>query len=183
MEESLPRISDIMVLEEFDGKKPRIDRSALIAKSATIIGDVKIGKDSSIWPGVVLRGDMHHIRIGRNVSVQDNSVMHGTANKYPTIVGDNVSIGHNAIVHGCVVGSNCLIGMGSIILEGAEIGDWCIIAAGAVVLEGAKIPSNSIVVGVPAKVKAKVTKEHKQRITENWKEYVKLKNRYIKDGR
>ena len=169
-----------MVLLDFNGKKPKVDKSAFVADNATLIGDVKVGKDASIWPGVVLRGDMHHIRIGKNVSVQDNSVMHGTANKYPTIVGDNVSVGHNAIVHGCTIGSNRLIGMGSIILEGAVVGDWCIVAAGAVVLEKAKIPSNSIVAGVPARIIGKVSKRHRTRITENWKEYVKLKNKYMR---
>ncbi|MDE1834805.1 MAG: gamma carbonic anhydrase family protein, partial [Candidatus Micrarchaeota archaeon] len=116
-------------------------------------------------------------------NVQDNSVMHGTANKYPTIVGDNVSVGHNAIVHGCIVGNNCLIGMGAIILEGAEIGDWCIIGAGAVVPEMAKIPSGSIVLGIPGKVARKVTKDHRARITRNWKVYVELKNNYMKGSK
>lgn len=169
-----------MAIRKYQGKKPRIDKTAYIEKSAEIIGDVQIGKDASVWNGAVLRGDMHYIRIGKNSSVQDNSIMHGTENKYPTIVGDNVSIGHGAIVHGCVIGDNCLIGMGSIILEGAEIGDWCIIGAGAVVTEGAKIPSGSIVLGVPAKIVKKVTEDHKIRITRNWKNYVKLKNTYLR---
>ncbi|MCL5434379.1 MAG: gamma carbonic anhydrase family protein [Candidatus Marsarchaeota archaeon] len=168
-----------MPIIKFGTKKPKIDRTAFVAGSAVIIGDVEIGKNSSIWYGTVLRGDMHYIRIGSNVSVQDNSVMHGTADKFPTIVGNNVSIGHNAIVHGCTIGDNCLIGMGSIILEGAKIGDWCIIAAGAVVPEGSTIPSHSIVMGVPGRVRGKVTPAHKARITRNWKAYVKLKGRYL----
>ncbi|MCL4404929.1 gamma carbonic anhydrase family protein [Candidatus Marsarchaeota archaeon] len=162
----------------FGNKFPEIDASAFVAENATIIGDVKIGEKSSIWYGVVLRGDMNYIRIGKNVSVQDNSVMHGTANKFPTIIGDNVSIGHNAIVHGCTIGSNCLVGMGSIILEGAKIGDWCIIAAGAVIPEGAQIPDGSVVMGIPGKVKSKITEEHKNRITRNWKAYVELASHY-----
>ncbi len=168
-----------MATYKYMGRAPRIDPSAYIAGSADIIGDVTVGKDSSIWNGVVLRGDMHYIRIGRNTSVQDNSVVHGTATKYPTIVGNNVSVGHGAIVHGCTIGDNCIIGMGSIILEGAEIGDWCIIGAGAVVTEGARIPSGSIVLGVPGKIVRKVTVEHKSRITRNWKSYVKLKDGYM----
>jgi len=167
------------MLAEFNGKKPKIDETVYIADSAEIIGDVEIGENSSIWHGAVLRGDSHYIKIGKNTSVQDNSVLHGTVDRFPTIVGDNVSVGHNAIVHGCVIGNNCIIGMGSIILEGAEIGDWCIIGACSVVTEGAKIPSESIVIGIPGKVVKKVSEEHKSRITENWKAYVELKNHYM----
>lgn len=169
-----------MPIRSYQGKKPKIDKTAYVEKSAQLIGDVRIGKNSSIWNGAVLRGDMHYIKIGNNSSVQDNSVMHGTLTKFPTIVGDNVSIGHGAIVHGCVIGDNCLIGMGSIILEGAEVGDWCIIGAGAVVTEGARIPSGSIVIGIPGKVVKQVTEEHKIRITRNWKNYVRLKGTYKK---
>jgi len=168
-----------MPLIKFKGKKPSISKSAFIAENATLIGDVSIGSNSSIWYGVVLRGDMNYIRIGNNVSVQDNSVMHGTANKFPTIIGNNVSIGHNAIVHGCTIGNNCLIGMGCIILEGSKIGDWCIIAAGAVVPEGMDIPNGSVVMGVPGKITAKVTQRHKGRITRNWKAYVALMKDYL----
>jgi carbonic anhydrase/acetyltransferase-like protein (isoleucine patch superfamily) len=170
----------IMALVSFGGKMPRIGKRAYVAENATLIGDVSLGEDSSVWYGAVLRGDMHYIKIGKNCSVQDNSVMHGTADRFPTVVGDNVSIGHNAIVHGCTIGNNCIIGMGAIILEGAEIGDWCIIGAGAVVPEGMVIGSNSVVFGMPAKVAKKVTAEHRSRITRNWKAYVRLKDRYLK---
>jgi carbonic anhydrase/acetyltransferase-like protein (isoleucine patch superfamily) len=169
-----------MGIEAFNGKTPKVDKTAFVAGNATLIGDVTIGSDSSVWYGTVLRGDMHYIKIGKNSSVQDNSVLHGTADKYPTIVGDNVSIGHNAIVHGCTIAGNCIIGMGSVILEGAEIGEWCIIGAGAVVPEGVKIPAGSIVMGVPARVVKNVTEEHKSRITRNWKAYVELKETYLK---
>jgi carbonic anhydrase/acetyltransferase-like protein (isoleucine patch superfamily) len=89
------------MIVEFDGKKPKIHPTAYVAETAEIIGDVTLGRNSSIWNGAILRGDMHYIKIGKNSNVQDNSILHGTANKFPTIVGDNVSIGHNAIVHGC----------------------------------------------------------------------------------
>ncbi len=169
-----------MSIRGYLGKKPIIHKTAYIEENATIIGDVEIGKDSSIWNGAVLRGDLHYIKIGKNTNVQDNAVLHGTADYYPTIVGDNVSIGHNAIVHGCIIGKNCLIGMGSIILEGAIIGDWCIIGAGAVVTEKVKISNNSIVLGIPGKPVNKITVAHKVRITRNWKAYVALKNSYLK---
>lgn len=166
------------MLKEFGGKKPRVGNNVYISETSEIIGDVEMGDNSSVWNGAVLRADTHYIRIGTNTSIQDNCVLHGTENKYPTVVGNNVSVGHNAIVHGCVIGSNCIIGMGSIILEGAEVGDWCIIGAGAVVTEGTKIPDGSIVLGVPGKVVGKVTEEHKKRITDNWKSYIDLKNRH-----
>ncbi len=170
----------LMSIREYLGKKPNIHKTAYVENSAIIVGDVEIGKDSSIWNGAVLRGDMHYIKIGKNTSVQDNAVLHGTADYYPTIIGDNVSIGHSALVHGCSIGKNCLIGMGSIILEGAKIGDWCIIGAGTVVMEKASIPNNSIVLGIPGRVRSKITSEHKERITRNWKAYVNLKNSYLK---
>ncbi len=172
-----------MPIRGYLGKKPQIHDTAYVEDSAMVIGDVRIGRDSSIWNGAVLRADMHYIKIGKNTSIQDNSVLHGTAGKFPTIVGDNVSIGHNAIVHGCVVGDNCLIGMGSIILEGARIGNWCIIGAGAVVTEGARVPSNSIVLGIPGKVARNVTPLHRSRITRNWKAYVRLKETYLRAQR
>ncbi|MEM3841279.1 MAG: gamma carbonic anhydrase family protein [Candidatus Micrarchaeaceae archaeon] len=164
----------------FKGVCPKIPKSAYVASTAEVIGAVNIGENSSIWPGAVLRGDMHYIRIGKNTSIQDNTVMHGTADRFPTIVGDNVTIGHLALVHGCTIGDNCIIGMGAIILEGAKIGNWCIIGAGAVIPEGKEIPDNSIVFGIPGKVAGKVTKVHKERITRNWKAYVKLSREYMK---
>ena len=174
-----------MALVRYGANSPRIGKSVFVAPTATIVGDVRVGRDSSIWYGAVIRGDMHYVRIGKSSSVQDNAVFHGTADKYPTIIGDNVSVGHNAIVHGCTIGSNCLIGMGSIILEGAKIGDWCIVGAGAVVPEGMVIPPKSIVMGIPARIRGRITQRHKKRITHNWKAYVALKDTYIeadKDG-
>lgn len=166
------------MISKFCNKMPKIHGSAYIAESAEIIGDVRIAKNASIWPGAVLRGDMHYIEIGENTNVQDNSVMHGTADKFPTILGKNVSVGHNAIVHGCTIGDNCIIGMGSIILEGATIGKWCIIGAGAVVTEGAKIQDSSIALGIPARVAGKITPSHRLRISRNWRAYVSLMKKY-----
>lgn len=173
-------VKGINMIKGFRGKFPKVDKTVYVASSAELIGEVEVGENSSIWNGVVLRGDMHYIKIGKNSSVQDNSVMHGTADDYPTIVGNNVTIGHGAVVHGCKIGDNCLIGMGAIILEGAEIGDWCIIGAGSVVTEGSRIPDESIVLGVPGKVVGKVTEEHKKRIEKNRKAYLVLKNEYMK---
>ncbi|MCC6287059.1 MAG: gamma carbonic anhydrase family protein [Chitinophagaceae bacterium] len=133
------------------GVHPSIGENCYIAPNATIIGDVVMGNDCSIWFNAVLRGDVNAIRIGNKVNIQDGAVIHCTYQKTQAVIGDNVSIGHNAIVHGCKVHDNVLIGMGAIVMDNAEIGSFSIIAAGAVVLEGTKVEPNSIYAGVPAK--------------------------------
>lgn len=139
------------MIMDYKGKSPMIDKSAFVAENATVIGDVEIGADSSVWFGAVLRGDEAPITIGRGSNVQDNAVLH-CDHRSPMSIGDNVTIGHGAIVHGATIGDNVLIGMGAIVLNGASIGENCIVGAGAVVKENADIPANSMLVGVPAKV-------------------------------
>lgn len=136
---------------DYKGISPEIDESAFVAENAAVIGDVKIGAESSVWFGAVIRGDEAPISIGRGSNVQDNAVLHCDHGS-PMRIGDNVTIGHGAIVHGATIGDNVLIGMGAIVLDGARIGDNCIVGAGAVVKENADIPAASMVVGVPAKV-------------------------------
>lgn len=133
------------------GVLPVMGQNCFIAPNATIVGDVIMGDDCSVWFNTVIRGDVNSIRIGNKVNIQDGAVIHCTYQKTKTIIGNNVSIGHNAIVHGCIVHDNVLIGMGSIVMDNAEIGSNSIIAAGAVVLEGTKIESGVIYAGVPAK--------------------------------
>lgn len=133
------------------GVYPTIGENCYIAPNATIVGDVVMGTDCSIWFNAVVRGDVNAIRIGNKVNIQDGAVIHCTYQKTQTIIGNNVSIGHNAIVHGCKVQDNVLIGMGAIVMDNAEIGSFSIIAAGAVVLEGTKVEPNTIYAGVPAK--------------------------------
>ncbi|MFT3948862.1 MAG: gamma carbonic anhydrase family protein [Agriterribacter sp.] len=133
------------------GVHPTIGENCYIAPNATIVGDVEMGNDCSIWFNAVVRGDVNAIRIGNKVNIQDGAVIHCTYQKTQAIIGDNVSIGHNAIVHGCKVHDNVLIGMGAIVMDNAEIGSFSIIAAGAVVLEGTKVEPNAIYAGVPAK--------------------------------
>jgi len=123
-----------MVIEHH-GKKPKIHPDAFVAETAVVIGDVTIGKDSSIWYGAVLRGDINSITIGERTSIQDNCVVHVDEDK-PVVVGDDVTVGHGVILHGCKIGNKVLVGMGAVILDGAEIGDGAIVAAGAVVKEG-----------------------------------------------
>lgn len=167
------------MIMSFRSKSPKVDKTTYVANSVELIGNIEIGKNSSIWNGAVLRGDINYIKIGKNSNIQDNSVIHSTTN-YPTIIGNNITIGHNAIIHGCKIGNNCLIGMGAIILKDVEIGDWCIIGAGSVVTEHSRIPSKSIVLGIPGKITRKITKKHKERIEKNWKEYCNLKKEYMK---
>ncbi len=122
-----------------------------IAPNATIVGDVIMGDDCSVWFNAVIRGDVNSIRLGNKVNVQDGAVIHCTYLKTQAIIGNNVSIGHNAIVHGCVIEDNVLIGMGAIVMDNVKVGSNCIIAAGAVVLENTQIPPGCIYAGVPAK--------------------------------
>ena len=132
---------------------PRVHPTAYIDDSAHVIGDVEIGEESSVWMAVVIRGDVHRIRIGRRSNVQDGTVVHVMKDTHPTLIGDDVTIGHAAIVHGCVIEDRCLIGMGAILLNGAGVGSGSIVAAGALVVEGMQIPPRSLVMGSPAKVK------------------------------
>jgi carbonic anhydrase/acetyltransferase-like protein (isoleucine patch superfamily) len=135
------------------GRFPRVHPTAYIDFSAQVIGDVEIGEESSIWMCVVIRGDVHRIRIGRRSNVQDGTVVHVMKDTHPTTIGDEVTIGHGALVHGCTIEDRCLIGMGAILLNGAHVGSGSIVAAGSLVPEGTRIPPRSLVMGVPGKVK------------------------------
>jgi carbonic anhydrase/acetyltransferase-like protein (isoleucine patch superfamily) len=145
------------MLRPYRGTLPRVHPTAYIDDSAQIIGDVEIGEESSVWMSVVIRGDVHRIRIGRRTNVQDGAVVHVMKDAHPTAVGDNVTIGHGAIVHGCTVEDQCLIGMGAILLNGSHIGTQTIVAAGTLVVEGMKVPPRSLVMGSPGKVKRLLT--------------------------
>lgn len=140
-----------MVIKEVNGKYPQIPEDCFVAENATIIGDVTIGSQCSIWYNAVVRGDVHYIKIGNKVNVQDGAVIHCTYQKHPIEIGNNVSIGHNAIVHGCKVNDNVLIGMGAIVMDNCVIGSNSIIAAGAVVTQNTVVEPGSIYAGVPAK--------------------------------
>lgn len=139
------------LIKEVRGYTPQIGDDSYLAENATIVGDVIMGKQCSVWFNAVIRGDVNSIRIGNKVNIQDGAVIHCTYEKTKTILGNNVSIGHNALVHGCTVHDNVLIGMGSIVMDNCEIGSNTIIAAGAVVLENTKVESGAIYAGVPAK--------------------------------
>jgi len=133
--------------------------NCFIAPNATIVGDVVMGKDCSVWFNAVVRGDVNSIRMGDKVNIQDGAVIHATYQKTKTLIGNNVSIGHNAIVHGCTVEDNVLIGMGAIVMDNAHIGSNTIIAAGAVVLENTQVEAGCIYAGVPAKKVKTISQE------------------------
>ena len=147
---------------------PEIGEGAFVAETAVIVGDVKIGRDCSIWFNAVLRGDVNSITIGDRTNIQDGVVIHTLYDKSPrpsqTHIGNDVSVGHNATVHGAVIEDNCLIGMGSTILDNAVVHSGCIVAAGALVLSGAELEPNSLYAGVPAKRIREVTPEQREQI-------------------
>jgi carbonic anhydrase/acetyltransferase-like protein (isoleucine patch superfamily) len=157
----------------FDGVTPEVDPTAFVAPNASVIGRVKLAANSSVFYGAVLRGDIDSISIGAGSNVQDNVSMH-TDVGIKLVVGSGVSIGHNAVVHGCTVEDDCLIGMGSIILNHAVIGAGSLVAAGAVVLEGTVVPPGSLVAGVPAKVRRELTAEEREHVKLNASHYVDL---------
>ncbi|MCY6371905.1 gamma carbonic anhydrase family protein [Clostridium ganghwense] len=165
------------MMHKFNNKYPNIHEKTFLASSSDIIGDVILNEDSSVWFGAVLRGDDNQIIVGKGVNIQDNCSIH-SAEKYPTKIGDYSNIGHNCVIHACKVGKECLIGMGSIILDGAEIGDNTIIGAGSLVTGGKKIPSGVLCVGSPAKVIRELTEEEKKHIMDNTNHYINLADQY-----
>lgn len=157
---------------------PKIDPTVFVAEGARVIGEVTIGENSGIWYNTVLRGDTHPILIGKYTNIQDNSTVH-VMHDYPCEIGDYVTVGHGAIVHGCIIGNNCLVGMGAVILSYAQIGDNCIIAAGSVVPERKVIPPNSMVMGVPGKVVRTLTNQEVEAIRKSAIEYHQLAKDYL----
>ncbi len=146
----MPRHPEAIV-RTFRDAAPRIDPSAWVAPGAVVVGDVEIGPDSSVWYGVVLRGDVHHIRVGARTNIQDGSVVHVTMDRFPAVIADEVTVGHRAVVHGCRVGEGALIGIGAIVLDGAEVGEEALVGAGSVVTPGTVVAPRTLVVGTPAK--------------------------------
>ncbi len=156
-----------MTLDErfatFLAKDPQVPASAYVAPQATLIGDVRLGEQASVWPGCVLRGDINYIRIGDRSNVQDGAIVH-LADDFPVLVGKDVTIGHAAIIHACTIEDECLVGMGATIMDGAVIGHNSIVGAGALVTNGANIPPGSLVIGSPAKIARELSSEEQARI-------------------
>ncbi|MCK4312823.1 MAG: gamma carbonic anhydrase family protein [Candidatus Cloacimonetes bacterium] len=165
---------------------PKIGKNTFIAPTADIIGRCEIGNDCSIWFGVVIRGDVHYIKIGDRSNVQDLSMIHVAHYKkedmsdgFPTVIGSDVTIGHRVMLHGCKIEDACIIGMSTTILDGAEIGNESIVAAGSVVTQNKKFPSGSLIIGTPAQVLRKLSEKEIENIYESAKNYVSYKNEYL----
>jgi len=162
--------------------KPRIAASAYIDPGAHVIGDVEIGERSSVWPAVVLRGDIEPIRIGVETNIQDGTVVH-TDKGFPAIIGDRVSVGHAVVLHGCTVEEDSLIGMGARVLNGAKIGRGAVVAAGSLVPEGMEVPPDTLVMGAPAKPRRAVTAEEKARFEKGVAGYMERGKQYKEELR
>ncbi len=168
-------------MKSYKGKSPIVDESVLICESADLIGDIEIGKDSSIWYNAVLRADMAEIRIGVGSNIQDGTVVHTNTNQ-PTHVGDNVTVGHNAILHGCTVGDNALIGMGAIVLDGAVVEEGALVAAGCVVPPGKVVPARHLALGNPMVIKKELSEKAVEANLFNSKTYVELAREHKKEN-
>lgn len=177
-----------MTIRTYQGKTPSLGERVFVDASAVVIGDVEIGTDSSVWPLVVIRGDMHRIRIGARTSVQDGSVLHIThagpfnPDGFPLTIGDEVTIGHKVLLHGCTIGSRILVGMGSIVMDGAVIEDEVILGAGSLVPPGKVLESGFLYVGSPVKKARPLSDKERAFFSYTAGNYVKLKDQHIAEG-
>ncbi len=166
------------MLRQFKNITPVTGDEVFVADNATVIGDVKIGNETNIWFGAVIRGDVNSIRIGNRTNIQDGCVLHVSGEKFSLNIGSDVTVGHNATVHGCIIEDRVLIGMGSVILDGSFISSDSVIAAGAVVKEGFHVPSGVLIAGVPGKIVRELTQEEIAGILESAEHYVELSKHY-----
>ncbi|MEO8523073.1 MAG: gamma carbonic anhydrase family protein, partial [Acidobacteriota bacterium] len=165
----------------YKGRSPAVHPTAYVDESAQVIGDVDIGEASSVWMNVVIRGDVHRIRIGRRTNVQDGTIVHVMRGTHATTIGDEVTIGHGVIVHGCTLGDRILVGMGAILLNGVEVGEDSIVAAGTLLPENARIPPRSLVMGSPGKVRRALSGDDVASIRDYAERYVGYRLDYM-DG-
>jgi len=166
------------MIKSFQNLSPKIHDSAFVADDAIIIGAVEIGAESSVWFGSILRGDVNYIRIGARTNVQDASIIHVSRKTHPTILEDEVTLGHRVTLHGCHIETNCLIGIGAIILDGVRIGRNSLVAAGSLVTPNMQIPPRSLVMGSPAKVKRELDDNEVKDLERFWRNYVSLSRIY-----
>ncbi len=169
------------MIQSVDNNFPHVPNSAYVHSSAVVIGNVTLGKNASVWPNAVLRGDLKNISIGENSNVQDGCVLH--TGKFKLTVGDNVLIGHNVTMHSCDIGRCCMIGMGAVILDAAKVGEYCIIGAGSVIPPGSVVPAGSVVMGNPYKIARKTTQEDREYIFEHCANYVRRAKMYKKTAK
>lgn len=170
------------MIRPFRGVHPQIHQSAFIADSAQVIGDVHIGEQASVWFGSVVRGDMFYIRIGDRTNVQDNCVIHTRTGEKPTILEEEVTIGHSVTLHGCYVERKSLIGIGSVVLDDVRVGAESLVAAGSLVSPGTVIPARSLVMGMPARVKRRLTDEEVANLDSFWQNYVGYSELYLRES-
>lgn len=172
-------------LETYNGIEPTLGKRVFVHPKAAVIGDVHIGDDTSIWPQVSIRGDMHRVRIGSRCSIQDNSVLHVTHDSafdpggFPLTIGNEVTVGHSVVLHGCTIGSRVLIGIGAIVLDGAIIEDEVVVAAGSLVPPGKKLTSGFVYMGSPCKQVRPITQQERDFFSYGATNYVKLKDGYL----
>ncbi|MCY1269412.1 Protein YrdA [compost metagenome] len=177
-----------MTIRTFRGKAPKLGEKVFVDPSAVLIGDIEIGADSSVWPLVTIRGDMHRIRIGARTSIQDGSVLHIThagpynPDGFPLTIGDEVTVGHKVLLHGCTVGNRILVGMGCIVMDGAVIEDEVIVGAGSLVPPGKVLESGFLYVGSPVKQVRPLTDKERSFFSYTAGNYVKLKDQHIAEG-
>jgi carbonic anhydrase/acetyltransferase-like protein (isoleucine patch superfamily) len=175
-----------MTIRKFENTQPILGDNTYVDDAAVIIGDVIIGNDCSVWPMVVARGDVNKIRIGNGTNIQDGSVLHVThphntmPDGYGLHVGNNVTVGHNVILHGCTIGDDCLIGMGSTIMDGAVVHPYTLVGAGSLVSPGKELEGGHLWLGTPVRKARALTSEERQWIDYSAKHYIELKNRYLK---
>jgi len=166
------------MIHAYQGVVPKIHPTAFVEDSAQVIGDVELGEDSSVWFNAVIRADVNVIRIGRGTNIQDGSVIHVNRGGFSTVLEEFVTVGHGARLHGCHIKSNCLIGIGAIVLDGAVLEEECLVAAGSLVAPGTKVPRGSLLMGSPAKVQRSVTAEDLELIHRSAQNYVRLRADY-----
>ena len=166
-----------MALYQLDDFQPAVAATAWVADSAQVIGNVTLGDHSSVWFGVVIRGDTSTISVGKGSNVQDNSVLHAD-HGMPLVIGEGVTVGHQVMLHGCTVGNNCLIGIGAIVLNGAKIGNNCLVGAGALVTEGKEFPDGSMIIGSPAEAVRMLSPEQMQGLKMSAESYIANARRY-----
>jgi len=170
------------MIRPFLGMAPRFGNRIFIAPDATVIGDVALGDDVSIWFGSVVRGDVNWIRVGARTNIQDKCCLHVTKGKHPLLIEEEVSVAHNVMLHGCTLRRNCFIGMSSTLMDGVDVGEGCLVAAGSLLREGFKAPPHSLIAGWPAVVKGELTQEQRDRVSGIWRGYVAYKENYFSDG-
>ena len=166
-----------MAIFQLDESAPAIHPSAWVADNAQIMGQVTLAENSSVWFGVVIRGDTSTITVGRGSNIQDNSVLHAD-NGIPLMIGENVTVGHQVMLHGCTVGNGSLIGIGAVVLNGARIGQHCLVGAGALVTEGKVFPDGSMIIGSPAKAVRQLSPEQIEGLKMSAEHYVSNADRY-----